>query len=222
MSEAPVVVGIGVVDAQGVAGTSGVAATWAELDADAPGTGRTFRKLFSRADPMFRRLDRAARALVIGAEAAGVSSVIPVREREGAALILETQRGSLESDFAYVARLAEGNPDPALFPFTLPSTCLGEVALRHGLMGPSVCLSVEAEQAGAALREAERRLSGGEARFVVAAQLEVLAVAHREAEPALSAVVAVVAPPSAVERSVAPWPAAQLDPFAVLAGVPSR
>jgi 3-oxoacyl-(acyl-carrier-protein) synthase len=200
----PAILAVGAMDAGGVAGTSGVRGEWAALGIEAPGDARTFRALFRRTDRALRRLDRASRALVVAAEAAGLGALLPRDARDETALVVETARGSLESDLRFARSLAPGPPHGAVFPFTLPSASLGEVAIRHRLRGPAVCLSVDAESAGEALREAARLLEDGDARFAVAGCVEV-------GEPrvglpgALRAVVALVAPSRADLAAVLPW-----------------
>jgi 3-oxoacyl-(acyl-carrier-protein) synthase len=212
------VVALGLADAQGVAGTGGVRAEWSELGVEAPGTGRTFRRLFHAPDATFRRLDRPSRALVLAAEAAGLGSVLPDDARRTTAIVVETERGSLDTDLHFMAGLAQGVVAGAMFPYTLASASLGEVALRHRLRGPAICLSITAEQRGDALREAIRLLEDGEARFALACSVEALADPCHGAGQALRAVAVLLAGPSEDgARVVAPCSLACPDPFEQLA-----
>jgi hypothetical protein len=225
----PVVAAVGAVDAEAVAGTGSVRTTWESLGVPAPGTGRTFRALFGRTDPLFRRLDGPSRAVVLAAEAAGLRDLLPAAARDATAVVFETARGSLDTDLRFLHGLAEGMVHAALFPYTLPSTCLGEVAIRHGLRGATFCLSIEPGQAGAALREAASLIASGEAPYVLAGRFEVLGVARPGLEPAFRAVAVLVAAPAAGATPIAPWPwaadrgraptarAPEEDPFAQLA-----
>lgn len=174
MNTHPAFAAIGVVDRDGIAGSSGVRATWRELGVDAPGNGRTFRAVFGRSDETFRRLDPASRALVLACAALGLSDVLPRELRDETALVVETTVGCLDADLQFAASMGAEMLDAPIFPYTLPSTCLGEIALRHGLRGISVCLSVGPEERGAALAEGARLLASGEAPAVVVATLEVL------------------------------------------------
>lgn len=158
------------------------------------------RRLFGFVDPTFRRLDRLSRALVIAAGAAGVGKRLSAEERRDTALVLETERGCLESDLEFAADLEAGVVRGPLFPYTLPSTCLGELALRHSLRGPTYCLAPPngpadpADVGRSALAEARALLAEHEARFALVACAEVLA-APRAGHPAsLLAVVALIGP----------------------------
>ena len=226
MTATPVVIAIGVVDARGVAGTSGVCREWADLGVEPPGRGGTFRELFSRPDPTFRRLDRASRTLVLATEAAGLQRVLGLAARDDTALVVETERGSLDTDLRFAASLDDGVVDGPLFAYTLPSTCLGEVALRHGLRGPTLCISTGPGDAGEALREAARLLAVGEPSYALAGSVEALAEPCGDAEPALHAVVvllaAAVQATEVVAEEVAAWPGDSSDPFAHLAATVAR
>jgi 3-oxoacyl-(acyl-carrier-protein) synthase len=204
MRRDPAILAIGAVDARGVAGTSGVRAEWAALGVEAPGDGRAFRALFRRPDPTFRRLDRASRALVLAAEAAGLGALLPRDARDETALVIETERGSLEADLRFARSLSPGPPIGAVFPFTLPSASLGEVAIRHHLRGPAICLSIDAGSAGAALEEAARLLEDGEARFAVAGCVEVCGP-RAGLRGELRAVIALVAA-AETASALRPWP----------------
>lgn len=213
----PVVQCIGVVDALRIIGSSGIDVTWASLGMQAPGGTRAFRAVFGRSDETFRRLDCASRALVLAGGAAGLTAALPVGAAFGVGIVVETNYGSLDSDIRFAASMSAGFCDGAVFPYTLPSTGLGELALRHGLRGPTVCLSIQQEQRGTALREAEMLLATGECEFVVAAQVDVLETAHADVRVGCEAVLALLASPRVGARAVAPWPGTGECAFRMLA-----
>ena len=219
----PAVLAVGLVDERRVAGSSGVRAEWRALGLDPPGDGRAFRALFHRPDATFRRLDRASRALVLAAEAAGIGAVLPREARDETALVVETERGSLDADLEFADSLQPGPARGALFAYTLPSASLGEVALRHGLRGPAICLSIYAARSdgarsGEALAEARRLLEDEEARFAVAGCVEALASPRDGLPGALRAIVALIGPAGTggAAAAVGEWPAGA-DPFGELA-----
>jgi len=215
MSSRPLIAAIGAIDAEGIAGTAGVRFAWT-ADTSVPGTGRTFRAVFGRSDETFRRLDATSRALVLAAEAAGITQLLPAARREQTALIVETSLGCLDADLQFAQSLGAEMPDAPMFPYTLPSTCLGEVALRHGLRGPTVCLSIGPGDQGSAFAEAARLLAAGEVDAAVCGSVEVLTRSVPGAEAACTAVIALLVAPSLGLPAVAPWPAAGGDPFAAL------
>jgi len=217
----PIVAAVGTVDAIGVAGTAGVAAAWGTLGVAPPGNGRTFRALFARTDSTFRRLDPVSRVLVLAAEVAGLDRVLPLAARDDTALVVETTLGCLDTDLRFARGLARGLVLGSIFPYTLPSAGLGELALRHRLRGPSLCLSISREEAGEALREGARLLAAGEARYVLAGCVDVLAESRPTAAATCRAVVALLARDDVGAVAVAPWTGAMADPFArLLVAVP--
>lgn len=215
MSGVPIILGVGVVDATRIGGIVDV--SWSELGLSAPGDGRTLRRVFHNIDSTYRRLDRISRSLVLATAAAGVDGLLTAAERNATALLAESCVGCLEIDRRYTSSLAGEVIEAAIFPYTLPSTSLGEVALRHQLRGPTISISVGPDNAGASLREAERMMAAGEVRHAVAASVDVLDVAAPGLPAGIRAVVAVLAAASVDGVAVAEWPRDARDPFGELA-----
>jgi 3-oxoacyl-(acyl-carrier-protein) synthase len=213
------ILAIGVVDSVGIDGTNGTHVTWQELGVEAPGTTSTLRTVFDKADPTYRRLDHQCRALVLAAEACGVDAVLSPEQRHDAALFTETCLGSIEVDLRYTQSLGSDMVEAAIFPYTLPSTCLGEVALRHGLRGPSNCFSVETSQTGESLREALRLLRDREVEHAVVGIVDVLGQPVPTLEPAMRAVVVILASKDDARPAIAAWPDDPTDPFGALARI---
>jgi 3-oxoacyl-(acyl-carrier-protein) synthase len=89
--------------------------------------------------PKFGRLDLASQLAVLAVESLSLKFDAWPRDRIG--LCLAVQAGSLTTDVDYWnGRNQPGGPSPALFTYTLPSSPLGEVAIRHRLTGPNLCL----------------------------------------------------------------------------------
>jgi hypothetical protein len=213
----PKIISISVLDQEGIANTWGFQKTWAEMNCEAPGTSRALRQLTHNKDQTFRRLDRPTRALVLAAEACGVSNLLTPEQRNDTALFIETARGCIEADLRYARLLRTGVVHAAIFPYTLQSTCLGDVTLRHGLRGQTLSLSVEPGDEGEALREAKRVLRPGGPQFVLAGVVDALDEPQPGAAPILRAVVCLLAAPEVESREMAPWPASHGDPFVELA-----
>lgn len=210
------IIAIGCVDEAGIAGTRGVNASWEELGVKAPGNGRTYRELSGKSDDTFRRLNGTTRALVLAAEACGISSVLAPEVRDETALVVETAHGCLEVDLKFARTLDQGVAHAAIFPYTLQSTCLGDVALRHGLRGPTLSLSIEPGGEGEALREAGRLFAAGDVRYAVAGCVDVFDETLHGSLPAMRAVVCLLAAADEPQELVAEWPIAAADPFAAL------
>lgn len=208
MTTKPVVAACGFVDGARIAGSSGIATSWTRLGVSAPGNGRTLRAVFGRADETFRRLDRISRALVLAGEAAGITAAIAAAKVSPAdvGLVFETSLGSLDADLSFAQSMAAGMCNGAVFAYTLPSTSLGELALRHGLRGPTICLATEPAQRGVALREAAMLLATGEAPMVVAGIVDVLATAVPSVAAQCRVCVVVLASPALGLPAVSEWP----------------
>ena len=168
------VLGIGVVDELGLASSTGVRAAWSGLGRRVPGAARALQQLFDKRDETLRRLDATSRALVFAAEASGLDAALSEAQREDTGLVFETRWGSLDADRKFVRSLDQPMVNGAVFPYTLPSLSLGEIALRHGLRGPTLCLSVDEGQRGVAWREATAMLSTSELEHVLVGSVDVL------------------------------------------------
>lgn len=154
---------VGVADAVGVAGTLPVRVAWKELGVDPAGRAIPWKRLFRTPFPEFRRLDPLSRFCCLATEAMGIDARLSPADRPRTALVLATTHGCLHADLRFAQGLGEACVEPALFPYTLPSTCLGELAIRHGLSGPALCLSVGAGGEGAGIREARALVEIGDA-----------------------------------------------------------
>jgi 3-oxoacyl-(acyl-carrier-protein) synthase len=159
-----VVVAAAIVDASGVRGGSGIRSTWAELGLDPVQGVVRFQPIFGSPFRDFRRLDILSRMFLVATEACDVPAHLPDDLRSETALVSGSETGCLASDRRFERSLhTEAGIEPAVFPYTLPSTCLGEIAIRHRLHGPTICLSLAEGEEAQALRAAERLLHAGEA-----------------------------------------------------------
>lgn len=144
----------GIADLRGVAGTGGTKVLWADRDVDP--TRRRVPWVLPRPFPEFRRLDALSRFCCLAVEAMGVA--LP----KSTALLLSTTKGCLHADVLFQESL-QHEIKPGLFPYTLPSTCLGEIAIRHRVTGPNLCLTTAPNRQRSALDEARLLLELGEA-----------------------------------------------------------
>lgn len=157
----------GVADENGVAGTGGAAVRWDETGTD-PRTRIRWRSFFEAPFPEFRRLDPLSRFCCLAAEAARPGDHLDEAQRRDTAIVLASTLGCLHADVRFAAGLErDAEIEPAVFPYTLPSTCLGDVAIRHRLTGPTLCLAAEDGDVHVGLREAARLLALEEAAAVL-------------------------------------------------------
>ena len=210
MSE-PRIIAWGHADSVGVAGSSGTRETWEGLGVRSLGTGRVYRELFGRQDDTYRRLDRQSKSVVLAVAATGIDQLLTPELREETALVTETVYGSLEVDLRYTHFLELGVAHGAIFPYTLQSTCLGDVALRHGLRGPTISLSIDPDERGEALAETRRMMALGELRCAVVGAVDALEspleAGGEVLDARLGAAYAVLATDDVPAPTILDWPA---------------
>ena len=112
----------------------------------------------ARLGTRFGRLDLASQLALVAVESLGVNFEQLPRDLVG--ICLSARAGSLATDFDFWrGRDNAGGPSPTLFAYTLPSSAIGEIAIRHRLTGPNLCLIGE----DSILPEARDLLRRGEA-----------------------------------------------------------
>jgi 3-oxoacyl-(acyl-carrier-protein) synthase len=169
MSRAVVISHASSVDAEWLLSSAGRRERWRDLDLD-PARGLIrWHPVFGSTHPGFRRMDLLTRVLVIAAElliaaeVSGLDALTPAK-RTDTALIFASHTGCLAADLRFEQSLhRKAGIEPALFPYTLPSTALGEVAIRHRLQGPTLCLPVARDHEHAGLIAGAELIEDGEA-----------------------------------------------------------
>lgn len=84
--------------------------------------------------PKFFKMDGLSKLAFVGAEAL-LNTVDPSKENN-IALLLSNRSSSLDTDVKYQGSIADKRnyfPSPAVFVYTLPNICLGEISIRHQL-----------------------------------------------------------------------------------------
>jgi len=86
----------------------------------------------------FGRMDLLSQLSLLSVERLGVD--FEILDRSRIAVCLSVSAGSLATDIDYWnGRNDVGGPSPTLFAYTLPSSAIGEIAIRHRLTGPNLC-----------------------------------------------------------------------------------
>jgi 3-oxoacyl-(acyl-carrier-protein) synthase len=133
--------------------------------------------LFNSDSQRFARMDLMSRLGLMAVELldAGIDAM-PEAERDRVGVCLETRTGCLATDLEFLR-----GPRPSVFPYTLPSTVVGEVCIRHRLRGPVLCLLTPPPPARAAgaVREAASWIRDGEASHVLCLGVEAMDGASR-------------------------------------------
>lgn len=105
----------------------------------------------------FARMDLMCRLGLMAVELleAGLDT-LPPTQRERLGVGVETCFGALATDVQFLR-----TPRPTLFTYSLPSTVLGEICIRHRLQGPGLCLVSAAADGRAILDETREWLRCG-------------------------------------------------------------
>lgn len=124
----------------------------------------------ARLGTRFGRLDLCSQLAVLAVEKLGFDFASFPRERIG--ICLAVKAGSLATDIEYwKGRDAAGGPSPTLFAYTLPSSALGEIAIRHRITGPGLCFFGDND---CLVQEAQRLIAAGEAEACVCVSCKVI------------------------------------------------
>ncbi len=105
---------------------------------DEPGDGDALPRLSARSvlghvEASWGRMDLACRALVTLGHLLGPFP-------PDSAILLATQRGSAASDRLHDQSVEAGAVEPQRFPYTLPTTPIGEASIRLGVRGPGLSI----------------------------------------------------------------------------------
>jgi 3-oxoacyl-(acyl-carrier-protein) synthase len=86
----------------------------------------------------FGRMDLLSQLALLSVESLGIDFEPYDRSRIG--VCISVTAGSLATDIDYwKGRNDVGGPSPTLFAYTLPSSAIGEIAIRYRLTGPNLC-----------------------------------------------------------------------------------
>jgi 3-oxoacyl-(acyl-carrier-protein) synthase len=86
----------------------------------------------------FGRMDLLSQLALLSVESLAIDFEALDRSRIG--VCMSVCAGSLATDIEYwKGRKEVGGPSPTLFAYTLPSSAIGEIAIRHRLTGPNLC-----------------------------------------------------------------------------------
>ena len=127
--------------------------------------------LLSNSDPSrFMRMDLMCRLGFLAAELLGVNfDAMTDTHRKRLGVCVEGFTGSLDTDIRFAQ-----TPRPSIFAYTLPSTVIGEICIRHRLKGPVLSLVSPDTNGANALVEAAEWLRDGDAEMVLCLGIEAL------------------------------------------------
>jgi hypothetical protein len=85
--------------------------------------------------PKFFKMDALSKLAFLGSELL-LSPIISSEQENNIALVLSNKSSSLDTDVKYQESISDKEnyfPSPAVFVYTLPNICLGEISIRHQL-----------------------------------------------------------------------------------------
>ena len=85
--------------------------------------------------PKFFKMDALSKLAFLGSELL-LSPIISNEEENNIALVLANKSSSLDTDIKHQESISDKEnyfPSPAVFVYTLPNICLGEISIRHQL-----------------------------------------------------------------------------------------
>jgi 3-oxoacyl-(acyl-carrier-protein) synthase len=86
----------------------------------------------------FGRMDLLSQLALLSVECLEIN--FETLDRSRIAVCMSVSAGSLATDIEYwKGRKEVGGPSPTLFAYTLPSSAIGEIAIRYRLKGPNLC-----------------------------------------------------------------------------------
>ena len=85
--------------------------------------------------PKFFKMDALSKLAFLGSELL-LSPIVSSEKENNIALVLANKSSSLDTDLKYQESISDKEnyfPSPAVFVYTLPNICLGEISIRHQL-----------------------------------------------------------------------------------------
>jgi 3-oxoacyl-(acyl-carrier-protein) synthase len=127
--------------------------------------------LLSDSDPSrFLRMDLMCRLGFMAAELLAVNfDALPNARRDRLGVCVESFTGSLDTDIRFAQ-----TPRPSIFAYTLPSTVIGEICIRHRLKGPVLSLISPDTNGANAMTEAAEWLRASDAEMVLCLGIEAM------------------------------------------------
>ncbi len=103
---------------------------------------RNIYKLSEMNYAKFYKMDDLSKLALVGAEFLLSKKAIHYLPNEKS-IILNNKSASLDTDFKHQKAINEGLASPAIFVYTLPNICIGEMAIKHKIMGENTFLVAE-------------------------------------------------------------------------------
>ena len=125
--------------------------------------------------PKFYKMDNLSKLAFIGAELL-LPEYLGTSEEKNIALVFGNKSSSLDTDLKHQSSISDDHyfPSPAVFVYTLPNICLGEISIRHGLRSENCFFVLEEMNESFLLEYAQILLNTGKADGVLCGWVEYL------------------------------------------------
>lgn len=156
-----------------------VAVDGSEVLAAAPDTdfgtlARMAYRELGRPYPKFFKMDDLCKLGHLGAEYLLDTAEADEATRRDMAIMLANRSSSLDTDMAYVRQMEAGKPSPSTFVYTLPNIVIGEICIRHRIMGESLFVILPRREDEKIRQMAGRMLDMSRSRLVICGWCEKL------------------------------------------------
>lgn len=125
--------------------------------------------------PKFFKMDRLSKLAFLGADML-LRDLNPQVENN-VALVLSNKSSSLDTDISYQESISDREnyfPSPAVFVYTLPNICIGEISIRHQLKSENSFFIFDAFNPEFMARYAQILMDAGKADEVVCGWVEII------------------------------------------------
>lgn len=120
--------------------------------------------------PKFHKMDALSKLAFLAAEI-----VLQTKNHKNTALLFANRSSSLDTDFKYQQSINDTEnyyPSPAVFVYTLPNICVGEISIRHQLQTENAFFVLNAYDEDFLQKYASQIISSGKADSVLVGWVE--------------------------------------------------
>lgn len=135
---------------------------------------KTVYKTLAMDYPKFFKMDSLSKLAFLASEII-LKEVVKSEEEQDIALVFANRSSSLDTDVKYqesIANKEEYFPSPAVFVYTLPNICIGEVSIRHQLKSENAFFVFEDFPAEFMQKYSEGLIENNKAKKVVCGWVE--------------------------------------------------
>ncbi len=131
-------------------------------------------KNFNMEYPKFFKMDNLSKLAFLASEII-LKTVVNQEENNNIALVFANRSSSLDTDVKYQSSIADKDnyfPSPAVFVYTLPNICIGEISIKHQLQSENAFFVFEDFNAGFITNYADLLLETNKAEKVLCGWVE--------------------------------------------------